>query len=214
VSVASVRERIASACARVGRAPADVTLIAVTKYVPVEAAAAALAAGVIDLGENQAQQLRDRAQDSRLSGARWHFIGTLQRNKVRYVARWATEFHALDRVEVAEELSRRREDDPITCFIEVNLPGEATKAGVGPRDVAPLLGRCEALPGVRIAGLMAMPPQAPEPEANRVWFRTLRSLADDVGLTRLSMGTSADFEVAIEEGATDVRVGGALFATP
>jgi PLP dependent protein len=214
VSVASVRERIASACARVGRAPADVTLIAVTKYVPVEAAAAALAAGVIDLGENQAQQLRDRAQDGRLTGARWHFIGTLQRNKVRYVARWATAFHALDRVEVAEELARRREDDPITCFIEVNLAGEATKAGVAPRDVASLLGRCEELPGVRVVGLMTMPPPAAEPEANRQWFRTLRSLADDVGLTRLSMGTSADFEVAIEEGATDVRVGGALFATP
>jgi PLP dependent protein len=214
VSVASVRKRISAACARAGRAPDDVTLIAVIKYVPVEAAAAALAAGVIDLGENQAQQLRDRAQDGRLSGARWHFIGTLQRNKVRYVARWATAFHALDRVEVAEELSRRREDDPITCFIEVNLAGEATKAGVAPHDVSPLLRRCEALPGVRVAGLMAMPPQASTPAESRPWFRALRSLGEDVGLTRLSMGTSADFEVAIEEGATDVRVGGALFATP
>ena len=212
MSLPSVLARVEAACARAGRELSDVTLIAVTKYATVPQAAAVLAAGVVDLAENHAQQLRDRAQSDELSGARWHFIGPLQTNKVRYVARWAAVFHALDRVEIAEAVSRRREHDPIPCYIEVNVAGEATKAGVSTADVVPLLRRCDQLPGIEVVGLMAMPPMASAPEASRPSFRTLRSLANDVGLARLSMGTSADFDVAIEEGATDIRVGGALFS--
>jgi pyridoxal phosphate enzyme (YggS family) len=214
MGVAEVRERIASASARAGRAPADVLLVAVTKYASLEQAARVLAAGVVDLGENQAQQLRDRAQHGLLAGARWHAIGPLQTNKARYVARWASAFHALDRVEVAEALSARRGADapPLDCYIEVNVAGEATKAGVEPAAVGALLDACAGLDGVRVVGLMTMPPLASQPDDSRRWFASLRELATDHGLAGLSMGTSADYEVAVEEGATVVRVGSALFA--
>ena len=216
MGVAEVRARIAAACARVDRPVADVQLVAVTKYASVDQAAAVLAAGVVDLGENHAQQLRDRAGDERLAGARWHAIGALQTNKARYVARWASVFHALDRAEVAVAVSERRTGSapPIDCYVEVNLAAESTKAGVAPREVGALLGACTDLPGLRVAGLMAMPPAASIPEDSRRWFRELRLLAGDHGLDGLSMGTSGDYEVAVEEGATVVRVGSALFLGP
>ena len=211
MGVAEVRARIASACARAGRAPEDVLLVGVTKYLSVAQATDLLAAGVTDLGENHAQQLRDRAQDPSLTGARWHAIGPLQTNKARYVARWACAFHALDRVEVAEALSARRAADPLECYVEVNLAGEATKAGVAPGAVEALVRACDPLPGVRVVGLMTMPPLATDAEGSRPWFRQLRQLGEAHGLPGLSMGTSADFEVAVEEGATLVRIGTLLF---
>ena len=212
MGVVDVRERIAAACRRAGRRPDDVLLVGVTKYVGVEEAAALLAAGVTDLGENHAQQLRDRAQDVRLAGARWHAIGPLQTNKARYVARWASVFHALDRVEVADALSSRRAGEPIDCFVQVNVAGEPSKAGVAPAEVGALVQACADLGGVRVVGLMTMPPLGPDPESSRRWFRELRELATAHGLDGLSMGTSADYEVAVEEGATVVRVGAALTA--
>jgi pyridoxal phosphate enzyme (YggS family) len=214
VGVAEVRARIAAACDRVGRPASSVQLVAVTKYVSVQQAADVLAAGVVDLGENRAQQLRDRADDQRLVGARWHAVGPLQTNKARYVARWASVFHALDRAEVAVALADRREPaaEPLECYIQVNVAAEPTKAGVAPAEVDALLDGCAGLAGIRVAGLMAMPPLASHPEESRRWFRALRSLGDEHGLRGLSMGTSADFEVAVEEGATVVRVGSALFA--
>ena len=210
MGVAEVRARIAAACGRAGRVPEDVLLVGVTKYLSIDQAAGLLADGVTDLGENHAQQLRDRAQDDRLTGARWHAIGPLQTNKARYVARWAYAFHALDRPEVAAALSARREGDPLDCYIEVNLAGEPTKAGVAPGDIGALVESCAGLPGLRVVGLMTMPPLANDAEASRRWFRQLQRLADDHGLPGLSMGTSADFDVAVEEGATVVRVGSAL----
>ena len=185
-------------------------LVGVTKYLSVADAAALLAAGVTDLGENHAQQLRDRAQDDRLRGARWHAIGPLQTNKARYVARWASVFHALDRVEAAEALSARREGAPLECFVQVNVAGEPSKAGVAPGGVGELVRACDRLPGVRVVGLMTMPPLSPDPESSRRWFRSLAELAAEHGCPGLSMGTSADFEIAVEEGATVVRVGSAL----
>jgi pyridoxal phosphate enzyme (YggS family) len=146
---------------------------------------------------------------------RWHAIGPLQTNKARYVARWASVFHALDRPEVAVAVSERRIDTggaAIECYIQVNVAGELTKAGVDPEGVAPLVRACEGLPGVRVVGLMAMPPPAEQPEDSRQWFRALRLLAEEHGLAGLSMGTTADFEVAVEEGATAVRIGSALFS--
>lgn len=209
--VAAVRARIAAACARAGRDPAEVTLVAVTKYLDVGHARALVAAGVPDLGENHAQQLRDRAP--LVPGARWHAIGPLQTNKARYVARHAHAFHALDRPEVAEALSRRRTAEglpPLDCYVQVNVAGEATKAGAAPEAAAGLVEAAAGLPGIRVVGLMTMPPLAEQPEDSRRWFAALRELAGRLGLAGLSMGTSADFEVAVEEGATAVRVGSIL----
>jgi pyridoxal phosphate enzyme (YggS family) len=217
MGVAEVRGRIAAACARSGRDPGVVALVAVTKYASVEAAARVVAEGVLDLAENHVQQLRDRAREPALVGlgVRWHAIGPLQTNKARDVARLASAFHALDRVEVAEALSARREADgagPLDCFVQVNVADEPTKAGVALGEAGWLVAACGVLPGVRVVGLMAMPPLASVPEESRRWFAALRGLAEDLGLDGLSMGTTADFEVAVEEGATVVRVGAALFA--
>jgi len=216
MGVAEVRGRIAAACERAGRDPADVTLVAVTKYATVDDAGRVVAEGVVDLGENHVQQLRDRAREPALAGlgVRWHAIGPLQTNKARYVARLASAFHALDRIEVAEALSARREADgagPLECYVQVNVADEPTKAGVAPGETGWLVAACGVLPGVRVVGLMAMPPLASVPEESRRWFAALRVLAEDLGLERLSMGTTADFEVAVEEGATVVRVGAAVF---
>jgi hypothetical protein len=211
--VEAVRARIAAACERSGRSPADVQLVAVSKYLDDDTVDALVAAGVEDLGENRYQQLRDRAP--RWPSVRWHAIGPLQANKVRYVARWASVFHALDDVALAADLSERRLAEglaPLPCFVQVNVAGESTKSGVAVDDVADLLAALAAggHRGVEVVGLMAMPPLAHEPEASRSWFRALAQLAADHGLAGLSMGTSADFEVAVEEGATIVRLGGVL----
>lgn len=211
--LSAVRARIAAACQRAGRDPAEVVLVAVTKYATDDEVDALVAAGARDLGENQAQQLRDRGP--RHPTVRWHAIGPLQRNKVRYVADHADAFHALDRLDIVVPLSDRRARSgrpPLACFIQVNLAAEATKAGVAPAGLGDLLAavRAEPRPGLDVVGLMAMPPQSAVAEESRPWFRQLAGLAADHGLTGLSMGTSGDFEVAIEEGATVVRVGGAL----
>jgi pyridoxal phosphate enzyme (YggS family) len=209
--VDAVRARIAAACERAGRDPSSVLLVAVTKYFDVDTARQLVAAGVPDLGENHAQQLRDRVAE--VPGARWHAIGPLQTNKARYVARHAHAFHALDRREVAEALSARRQAaglDPLPCYVQVNVAGEATKAGVAPSDLDDLVAACADLPGITVVGLMTMPPLAAAPEDSRRWFRELARLAAGAGLRGLSMGTSADFEVAVEEGATAVRVGSAF----
>lgn len=211
--VDAVRSRIAAACDRAGRSPSSVRLVAVTKYLDDATVDELVAAGVEDLGENRYQQLRDRAP--RWPTVRWHAIGPLQANKVRYVARWADAFHALDDLEIAGALSARRLAEGLgrlPCYVQVNVAGEATKAGVGLADLPALLGGLGQadLPGIEVVGLMAMPPLAGEPDDSRRWFRALAGLAAAHGLPGLSMGTSADFEVAVEEGATVVRVGGVL----
>jgi pyridoxal phosphate enzyme (YggS family) len=211
--VGAVRARIAQACERAGRDADGVRLVAVTKYADLAMVAELVAAGVTDLGENQAQQLRDRAPA--FPGVRWHAIGPLQRNKAKYVARHAAAFHALDRVDVAEALSRLRlagGQPPLPCYVQVNLAEEPTKAGVAPPELDGLLGAVgdAGLGGIEVVGLMAMPPLASAPEDNRPWFRALAEMAARHGLVGLSMGTTADFEVAVEEGSTVVRVGSAL----
>jgi pyridoxal phosphate enzyme (YggS family) len=213
--LASVHARVAAACARAGRDPASVTLLAVSKLQPAALIEAAWQAGQRDFGENYAQELRDKAAAlAHLPGLRWHAIGPLQTNKVRYVARAASAFHALDRLEVAVELSKRRLDDPIDVYLEVNVGGEASKGGVSPEALPALYDQVRALPGLRILGLMTMPPQGGDdwtPDHARPHFRRLATLAASLGLTGLSMGTTEDFEVAIEEGATLVRVGRSIF---
>lgn len=207
-----VRARIAAACARRGRKPEDVELVAISKLQPLDAIRAAYAAGHRHFGENYAQELRDKAEAlSDLAGVRWHAVGPLQTNKARYVARAAHAFHALDRIEVARELSRRRNGAPLECFLEVNLGAEASKGGVPPDRVKALLDEVRALPGLEVRGLMALPPLGAAAEASRPYFAQLAALAGRLGLSQLSMGTTADFEVAVEEGATQVRVGTAIF---
>ena len=215
--LAFVHERIAAACARSGRAAGDVRLVAVSKLQPTSLIREAHAAGQRDFGENYAQDLRDRAVElADLDGLRWHAIGPLQTNKVKYVARAASSFHALDRDAVAVALSRLREDDPIEVYVEVNVAGEDSKSGVSPEAAPDLVARARDLPGLRVVGLMCMPPLPDDlagwdPAANRPWFRALRRLADQLGLAGLSMGTTSDYEVAVEEGATVVRVGRTIF---
>ena len=182
-----------------------------TALQPAEAIRAAHAAGARAFGENYAQELRDKAEAlSDLPGIRWHAIGPLQTNTARYVARSAHVFHALDRVEVAQELSRRRTGAPLAVYVEVNVGSEATKSGVDPAALGALLEAVRPLPGLELVGLMTMPPLAPAEEV-RPFFRALAALGRDHGVAGLSMGSTQDFEVAIEEGATVVRVGTAIF---
>jgi PLP dependent protein len=207
----AVLERVRAAESRAGRRAGSVEVVAVSKLQPVEAIRAAHAAGARAFGENYAQELRDKAAAlSDLPGLRWHAIGPLQTNKARYVARSAHVFHALDRLEVARELSRRRTGTPLAVYVEVNVGGEATKTGVAPAVLGALLEAVQALPGLELVGLMTMPPLAPAEEV-RPLFRALAALGREHGLGGLSMGSTHDFETAIEEGATVVRVGTAVF---
>lgn len=203
-----VLDRIDRACAAAGRSRDEVTLLAVTKFVPVDRIREACEAGQLDLAENYAQDLRDKAQALADLPVRWHAIGSLQRNKAKYVARFADTFHALDRAEIAVELGQRREREALACFLEVNIGGEASKSGVAPADVGALYDAVRGLAGISVVGLMAMPPPDDDP---RPHFLHLAELARELGLRRLSMGTTDDFEVAIACGATEVRVGRAIF---
>ena len=213
---AAVRARIDAACARAGRDPADVTLIAVSKTQPAEAVRAAAAAGARDFGENYAQELAGKRAACADLDVRWHFIGRLQRNKAKLVAGHVALVHAVETVELATELGKRSAVvQPV--LMSVNLAGEATKGGVTEAD-APAVARAIAgVANVRLDGLMTMPPPSDDPEASRVYFERLRALRDrlaaDLGapLPVLSMGMSGDFEVAIACGATHVRIGTAIF---
>lgn len=218
--VAAVRRRIAMAAAGCGRDPAAVTLVAVTKTFPAELARLAVAAGVVDLGENRVQEAAAKAVA--VSGARWHLIGPLQRNKVRTALATFAVIHTVDRPELAERLAAvvaelRPGGPPLPVLLEVNLGREPQKAGVLPEHAGALLAVAAALPQLAVEGLMAIPPWADDPEASRAPFRALavlrRRLEDQLGaaLPQLSMGMSHDFHVAVEEGATLVRVGTALF---
>ena len=207
----AVLGRVQAAATRADRPGGSVELVAVSKLQPPEAIRAAYAAGARAFGENFAQELRDKAEAlSDLQGLRWHAIGPLQTNKARYVARSAHVFHALDRLEVAQELSRRRTGAPLAVYVEVNVAGEASKSGIPPAALGPLLAAVRPLPGLALVGLMTMPPLAPAEEV-RPLFRALAALGREHGLAGLSMGSTHDFEVAIEEGATVVRVGTAIF---
>jgi pyridoxal phosphate enzyme (YggS family) len=200
--VAEVRERIAAAAARAGRDPATITLVAATKTVTPARVAEVIAAGVRDVGENRAQELLEKTS---VPGAHWHFLGQLQRNKVRALAPWVTVWQSVDREELGLEIARRAPGARV--LVQVNLGEEPQKGGCPPGGVAPLVATCVGA-GLDVAGLMTVPPHDGEP---RPWFARLRELAGDLGLPELSMGMTDDYEVAVEEGATFVRVGRALF---
>ena len=219
-NVARVRARIAEAALRSGRRPESVLLVAVTKTVGVDRIREAVVCGLRVLGENRVQEARAKVPE--VPGVSWHLVGSLQRNKVKEALRLFEVIHSLDSLGLAEEISRRAEggsSSPLEALVQVNISGEPQKHGVPPEDAAGLLVQALRLPGLRVRGLMGMGPLVPDPEAARPYFRRLREVRDrlretlDVeGLEDLSMGMTDDFEVAIEEGATIVRVGRALFA--
>jgi len=205
-----VRARIRSAAARAGRDPREITLIAVSKVFPAAAIREAYALGLRDFGENYVQEFESKAPAlGNLEEARFHLIGRLQSNKAR---RAAELFHAIQTVDT-EKLARRLNDagKPLDVMIEVKLSEEESKSGMDPGALASLIERVRGFPNLRLLGLMTMPPWFDDPEAARPYFRRLRELAGCGGLQSLSMGMSHDLEVAIEEGATHVRVGTALF---
>jgi pyridoxal phosphate enzyme (YggS family) len=206
--LASVRGRIAAACARAGRDPAQVRLIAVSKTKPLAMLQEAVAAGQALFGENYAQELREKAEA--LPGAEWHFIGALQTNKAKLVVGRAALIHTCDRLALAQELSKRAKAAGVTqrVLLEVNVGREPQKAGALPDQAPQLLREVRALPALACEGLMCIPPAEGDP---RPHFRALRTLSSELGLPQLSMGMSADYEIAIEEGATLVRVGTAIF---
>jgi len=206
-----VRARVDAACARAGRAPGEVTVVAVSKTQPASAVRDAAAAGATDFGENYAQELVAKAADCPPE-LRWHFIGRLQRNKAKLVAGRVALIHAVDGLELAVELGKRA-DRVQPMLMAVNLAGEATKGGVG-ADAAPALAaQLARIAGVRLDGLMTMPPPDVDSTPHFVALRELRDrLAGEIGpLPVLSMGMSGDFEVAIACGATHVRIGTAIF---
>lgn len=216
--IAEVRQRIEAACARAGRSADDVTLVAVSKTHPVETLGEALASGLTVFGENRAQEFVPKAQAARERGwgAEWHFIGHLQRNKVREVLPYVDVLHSLDSERLVREIvARAPEARPghrrLRCFIEVNVAGEAQKEGIAPSEVGPLLEAARGAEILDVRGLMTVAPRVADPEEVRPIFAALRELASEHGLTELSMGMTDDFEVAIEEGATLVRVGRAIF---
>jgi pyridoxal phosphate enzyme (YggS family) len=214
-----VRESIDRAAARSGRRGGDVTLVAVVKTVPMAALREALALGVTDLGENRVQEAEAHVEALGRGSARWHMIGHLQRNKASRAVELFDRVHSVDGVEVARALSRHAEAAGRTmrALIEVNVGGEASKFGVAPEGLEALLEQTRGLPGLAIDGLMTVAPFTERPEEARPHFARLRALRDaaaksqSLALPELSMGMSADFEVAVEEGATMVRVGTALF---
>lgn len=210
-----VMQRIEAACTRCGRDPADVTLVAVSKGQSVEAIRThVLAHGHRELGENRVQEF-ERKRRELDDGVRWHLIGHLQRNKASRAVD-AVLIHSLDSERLAQALETEgaRREHRIAVLVQVNVSGEESKYGVAPAQAPELVRYASSLPHVVVRGLMTMAPYAPDPEASRPVFRALRELGDRLGLPERSMGMSGDFEVAIEEGATLVRVGSALFPEP
>ena len=210
-----VRASIARACQRAGRRESEVTLVGVTKTHSLEIIAAALEVGLHDLGENKPQELTSKAEALAGSPCRWHLIGHLQRNKARIAVEHAHLFHALDSIRLADALQRRAEaaDRVLDCLVQVNVSEEATKFGVAADEVHNFL-QSITHPNLRVTGLMTLAAPVRDPEIVRPQFRTMRRLLETApvpGLTMLSMGMSGDYEVAIEEGATHIRVGSAIF---
>lgn len=214
--LAAVQAKIAAACERAGRDPSSVTLVGVSKTHPVEAVVEAVSAGLLDLGENRAQELVPKAEGAAALGVkpRWHFIGHLQRNKVREVAPHIAALHSLDSERLATDLERQLAAlgaAPLPCYIEVNVAGEASKQGIAPEAVPALLAHARSCAHLEVVGLMTVAPETHDAESVRPVFQRLRALATEHGLVGLSMGMSGDYLVAIEEGATAVRVGTAIF---
>lgn len=221
----AIRRRLATACARAGRDPAEVRLVAVSKTFDADAVAEVAELGQMSFGESYMREALDKiGLAETLTGARldWHFIGPIQGNKCRALAGAFAWAHGVDRLKIAERLSELRGEDlpPLQVCVQVNISGEASKGGVPPDEAASLCAAIARLPRLRLRGLMCIPAPVDDPEDARAAFRRLRELRDAIraaggvdaaDFDQLSMGMSDDFEVAIEEGATLVRIGSALF---
>ncbi len=209
--LAHVEQRIRRAAVQAGRRREDITLIAVTKTFPAAVIREAYEAGLRDFGENYVQEFESKhAAVAGLEGARFHFIGHLQTNKARRAAELFHVIETIDSPKIARRLNEAA-SRPIEVMLEVRLSPEATKTGAAPADLPALVETVRALPNLRLTGLMTMPPWSDDPAQSRPYFRRLAELARQFGLPKLSMGMSHDLEVAIEEGATHIRVGTALF---
>ncbi len=215
-----VEETIAESCRKAGRDPKEVTLVAVSKTKPMEAIRELYDAGHRDFGENYVQELREKAE-ALPEDIRWHMIGHLQRNKVKYIAGYVYMIHSVDSLALAETINKEaaKHGRVIPILIEVNVAGEDTKFGVSPDEAADLAEKIRQLPNVSVQGFMTSAPLVDDPEEDRVYFRKLAHLSVDSSLKNndnskvsvLSMGMSNDYPVAIEEGATIVRVGTSIF---
>jgi pyridoxal phosphate enzyme (YggS family) len=206
----AVRRRIASACERAGRDPQSVTIIAVTKVFPASAIREAYDAGLRDFGENYVQEFEGKYPEvTGLDGARFHFIGHLQSNKTRKAADIFEIIQTVDTPKLARRLNEAGK--PLEIMVEVKLSEEQSKSGAAPGDLPALISAIRDCPNLNLTGLMTMPPWSDDPEPSRPYFVKLRSLARQHGLAAISMGMSHDLETAVEEGATHVRIGTALF---
>ena len=213
-----VRERMAAAAAHAGRSVAQITLVAVSKAQPLDMLRALAALGVRDFGESYLNEAVGKLEALAAPPLTWHFVGRVQANKTRIIAERFQWVHGLDRLHIAERLSAQRpfHAPPLQVCIQVNLAEEASKGGVAPAELDELARAVAALPRLRLRGLMCLPPAESDPARQRAWFARLRALRDTLNarggqLDTLSMGMSADFESAILEGATVVRIGSALF---
>ena len=219
-NIAEIQKRIATVCQNSGRDSADVRLVAVSKKKPAEDIEAAIAAGQQLIGESYVQECAAKIDEVK-ANAEWHFIGALQSNKVKYLRGKVAMIHSVDRLSLAKEIDRQwgKDDDCVDILIQVNLGEEASKSGTTANELIDLVRQIAQLKHVRVKGLMALPPWGADPEEVRPYFRQLRELAEqidalelpNVAMQELSMGMSHDYEVAIEEGATLVRIGTAIF---
>jgi len=222
--IAEVREKVERACELAGREIEDVTIMAATKGRSVPEIAEAIAAGISDVGENYVQELLDKKgklDEAGYTDICWHAIGHLQRNKVRYVVPLCSRIHSVDSIRLAREINKRaaRIDKVQAVLLEINISGEESKFGVAPEQAAQLAEQVMELEHLQLRGLMTMPPYTDNPEDSRPLFKTLRDLAEQLvnrglpleAMSELSMGMSGDYQVAVEEGATTIRLGTALF---
>jgi hypothetical protein len=222
-NVAKVRERIAAACRRSGRAPEDVTLVAISKTFPPESIRAAYETGLRDFGENRVQEATAKRPALSDLSITWHLVGHLQTNKAKAARELFDWVHSVDSLRLAQKLDQATASGGggLPVLLEVNLGGEESKAGVGESEIIPLVEQISSLATLEVRGLMVIPPFFDDPERVRPYFRRLRELAQEIdakniariSMRELSMGMSHDFEVAIEEGATIIRVGTAIFGT-
>ncbi|NQT95943.1 MAG: YggS family pyridoxal phosphate-dependent enzyme [Candidatus Omnitrophica bacterium] len=222
-NLAQVREKIAKAAERAGRNPKDITLVSVTKQATVDQVREAVSSGITDIGENRVNDglLKYEKLGAVSQGLRWHMIGHLQTNKVRKALDIFDTIHSLDSLHLAEEIDNRAKaiSKRVDCFIEVSVSGEASKYGIEPKDAEQFIVKVSSLSNIHIIGLMTMAPFVDDAEITRPYFAKLRQLRDNLrsqnipntAIRELSMGMTQDFEVAIEEGATVVRIGSAIF---
>lgn len=212
-SLTAVQNRIADAAKRAGRKPSDITLVAVTKTHSPEEINEAIACGVTDIGENKVQEILSK-YDAVTTGVRWHLIGHLQTNKVKSVVDKVCMIHSVDSLHLAEEIDKRCKaiGKTMDILIQVNAAGEEQKSGVSPKEVLPLYNEVSKFENLKVRGLMQIAPETDNPESIRKYFKEVKEIYDSIpGLDVLSMGMSGDYEIAIEEGATMVRIGTAIF---